>query len=118
MLLLDVAALGLGNGDHLLDGAVLRGAAGGFASGAELVLFSQNGVALTAAAAASVIVAADNAYAVGERALFAIDNGVSSQLYLFVARGADAQVSAEELSLLVTLTGTPATLLADYMAYG
>lgn len=46
--------------------------------------------------------------------LSAVDNGVDSALYLFKSAGADAVVSAAELTLIGTLQGAAQTALADY----
>ena len=42
-------------------------------------------------------------------------NGAGSALYLFNALDADAQVEAGELTLLASLTATPATTTADLL---
>ena len=42
-----------------------------------------------------------------------VNDGTSSALYRFSAANADAQVSAAELTLLATLSGTAATATAD-----
>lgn len=110
-----MAGIRVGDGDLLVEGAVLRAAPGGFATGAELVVFTTNRPALDAASAAAGIGAAGTAYAIGDARLFAVDNGASSAIYLFTAANADAVVSAGELTLLATLAATPATVLADYV---
>lgn len=86
---------------------------GGFSAGAELVIFTTNAARLTTTAAAATIGSATAAYAAGRTALFAIDNGAGSAVYLFNSSGADALVSAGELTLLATLTGTPSTAVGD-----
>jgi Ca2+-binding RTX toxin-like protein len=111
------AGVPVGDGDAVLEGAVTRAAAGGFARTAELVVFTANAGALTTGAAADAIGSATSAYAAGATALFAIDNGSSSALYLFTSSGANATVSASELTLLATLSGTASTVVADY-AFG
>ncbi|MBR0670876.1 hypothetical protein [Neoroseomonas soli] len=115
--LVSKAALPIGDGDLLIEGAVVRAAPGGFGTGAELVVFTADAAGLDAASAAAQIGAASAAYAVGATRLFAIDNGVSSALYLFTAADANATVSAAELTMLLTMQGTAATALADY-AFG
>lgn len=112
-LALNLAALGVGNGDLSLDGADTRDAPGGVAREAELVLFSQR--AAGAAKAATVIGSASGAYAVGETALFAVSTSTATTLYLFKSGDDDALVSAAELTQVAVLTGTPSTALADYL---
>jgi Ca2+-binding RTX toxin-like protein len=104
----------VGNGDNVVDGAVVRGAPGVFSSDAELVLFSQRMTSASAVNAAAVIGSADSAYAAGDTALFAVSTTTATTLYLFKSSGNDAEVSAAELTQLVALTGTPVTVLADY----
>jgi hypothetical protein len=41
-------------------------------------------------------------------------NGADSALFLFKSAGADALVSANELTLVGTLQGAASTILADY----
>lgn len=108
------AALKIGDGDLAIEGGLIRAAPGGFSTGAELVIFSTNLAGLGASAAAAAIGAATTAYAAGAQRLFAVDNGVSSAVYLFKSAANDAAVSASELTLLGTLNGTAATALADY----
>lgn len=109
------SGLGLGNGNHVINrGATLHGH-GGFSPQAELVIVTPNiHGAITAASAAAGIGAASRAYAAGDARLFAVDNGIDTALYLFQSAGADAVVSANELTLLGTLQGTAQTALADY----
>lgn len=110
------AAFTIGNGDTSVDGAVTRGAPGGFAPTAELVVFTSNITGgITAASAAAKIGSATAAWAVGDRCLFMVDNGSSSALFLFTAADANADVTAGELQLLVTLTGTASTTTADLL---
>ena len=110
------AGVRIGDGDTALEGALTRSAPGGFAASAELVVFTSNiaGTISTSSAAAK-IGSASSAYAVGRTALFAVDNGSSSAVYLFTSSNADAVVSASELTLLATLSGTPATAVSDYL---
>ena len=44
-----------------------------------------------------------------------MDNGTDSALFLFTSSGANAAVSAAELSQLASLSGTAATALGDYV---
>jgi Ca2+-binding RTX toxin-like protein len=109
------SALAIGNGDTTVDNAVLRTAAGGFSANAELVVFTQNASATTAAAAAAVIGTATSNFTLGQQTLFVVDNNVNSYVYLFKSSGTDAVVSAAELTQVAILTGAPSTAVADYM---
>jgi Ca2+-binding RTX toxin-like protein len=109
------AALPVGDGDTVLEGAVALAGPGGFLKTAELVIATQNiagGIAPSSAAAA--IGSATAAYAAGAHALFAVDNGSQSAVYYFTAANANAIVEANELVLLATLSATASTVLADY----
>ena len=66
-----MAAIKVGDGDTLVENAVVRSAPGGFSTAAELVVFSANiAGAITTASAAAAIGSATSAYAVGaERAV-------------------------------------------------
>jgi Ca2+-binding RTX toxin-like protein len=112
---IDVTAAAVGNGDAVLDHALLVSGAGSFDTTAELVIIERNAAALTADKAALAIGSASSAYAVGASAIFAIDNGVSTALFRFVSNGNDAQVSAAELTQIAVLTGVPSTALPDYL---
>jgi Ca2+-binding RTX toxin-like protein len=107
-------ALNIGDHDHAKDGAVSLAGPGGFGTGAELVIITSNASALDPTSAAAAIGSASGNYAVDATRLFAVDNGVDSALYLFESAGADALVSAAELTLIVTLQGVAQTALADY----
>jgi Ca2+-binding RTX toxin-like protein len=116
-ILFDTPALAIGNRDAVLDGATLAAGKGDFAAAAELVIVTTNAKTLDAAGAAAVIGSAQSAYVKGATALFVVDTGVSSAVFKFTAAAEDAQVSAGELTLIATLTGVPATTLADF-AFG
>jgi Ca2+-binding RTX toxin-like protein len=106
----------VGDGDTTLDGAVTRAAPGGFATSAELVIFTSNMKgAITAASAAAHIGHATSAYAVGQTALFVVDNGTDSAVYYFKSAGNDAVVSASELTLLASLEGAAQTGVSNYL---
>jgi Ca2+-binding RTX toxin-like protein len=109
------AALKIGDGDTVVEGATVRALPGGFSASSELVIFSTNVGSLTASAAAATIGSATSAYTMGKTALFSVDNGASSALYLFNAADSNAEVSASELTLLATLNGTSATAIGDYL---
>ena len=100
----------------MIDGGIIKPTgSGGFAPSAELVVIQQNiAGAITTANAATAIGSASAAYATGKTALFAVDNGTATALFLFTAANRDAVVSSTELTLLGTLNTTAATALADY----
>ena len=110
------ALLRVGDGDTVVEGGVVRAASGGFSATAELVIVQSNiAGAITTASAAAKIGDATAAYAVGRTAIFAVDNGSATGVFLFTAADANADVSAAELTLLGTLTSTPSTALGDYL---
>jgi hypothetical protein len=110
------SALPLGNGNTSVDGAVSLGSPGGFATAAELVIFTSDiSGNITPDSAAAHIGSATSAYTTGQTALFVVDNGSASALYYFKSDGNDALVSASELTLLATLQGTPHTNVSDYL---
>lgn len=110
------AGLRIGDGDSLVEGALSVNGPGGFAASAELVVISGNITgAITAASAAAAIGSATSAYTVGQTRLFAVDDGSTSALYLFTASDANATVSASELSLLATLSGTASLAIGDIL---
>jgi Ca2+-binding RTX toxin-like protein len=106
---LDVTGLELHGG-----GIVQWASTGGFSADADLVVFSNNATALTTKAAAAAIGSADASYAKGDVAFFAIDNGASTAIFKFVSGGADAVVSAAELTQVATLTGVKDASLVDF----
>ncbi|MBK6864474.1 MAG: hypothetical protein IPG91_13485 [Ideonella sp.] len=109
-----MAAIPVGDGDKLVEGAVVSAGPGGFDASAEFVVMTSDiaGV-IDATAASSAIGSAFSAYAVGSKALFMVDNGTDSALYYFSALDADAAVEANELTLLATLQGTASTATSD-----
>lgn len=110
-----LSTLHIGDSDTVIDGALIRSASGGFGATAELVIFTQNIVgSITTSNAAATIGSASSAYAVGDKRLFAVDNGSETAVYQFHSSGADALISASELTLLGTAANTPATSLSDY----
>lgn len=115
-LLISQTGLPIGDGDALLEGATLSAGPGGFSTAAELVVITGNlaGLVNSTSLAAAAIGSASSAYAIGARALFVVDNGADSGVYLFSSAGNDAQVSGSELTLLATLTSTASTTLGDY----
>ena len=113
------SGIAVGNGNTTIDNATTIAGPGGFATSAELVAVTGNiAGAINGASAAAAIGSATSAYAVGARALFLVDNGADSALYLFTAANADALISAAELTLLAGLQGTPSTTTGDLLFGG
>ncbi|WP_198301687.1 beta strand repeat-containing protein [Vitreoscilla filiformis] len=111
-------AIRIGNSDATVDGGIVisNPDGDGFDAAAELVIFTSNiSGSLNATSAANLIGSTNTDYLTGQQALFAVDNGIDSQLYLFTSTGNDATVSADELTLLTTLTGTASTAVGDYV---
>ncbi len=107
--------LTVGNGDTVIDGGSVAAGPGGFAPGSELVIISHNiAGAINASSAAAAIGGASSAYAAGQTALFAVDNGSASAVFLFTSSGADATVSAAELTEIAIVGAAPSTALGDY----
>jgi Ca2+-binding RTX toxin-like protein len=102
---------------YYLDGSVHTGP-GRFDILSELVLFTQKMTTASTANAAAIIGSASIAYSVGDVALFAVSTAADTTVYRFVSKGADALVSADELTALVTLTGTPTVTLDDFLFAG
>ncbi len=113
-LLVSMTGIRIGDGDAVVDGAVTRSAAGGFATSAEFVVMKANIVGhIDATSAAAALGSATSAYAVGQTALFMVDNASDSALYYFEAHDANAIVDASELALLVSLVGAAQTTASD-----
>lgn len=110
---------GIGDGDTAIEGGVMKFGAGGFATSAELVIFTHGYSASNTAPlltdAAAAIGSATSAYAVGDDRLFMLDNGSYGHLYLFHSANANALVEATELQLIGMLTNQPDTVLGDYL---
>lgn len=115
-LLFSQAGIHIGNGNALVDGGAVRASGtGGFANSAELVIMQQNiSGGITTSSAAAAIGSATAAYTVGKTALFVVDNGTASGIFLFTAANADAQVTASELTTIAILGTNANTSLADY----
>lgn len=105
------SSLKIGDGDLLVENAVSNAA---FSASNELVFKSANVLSdLTVASeAAQVIGNAASAYAVGNSALFVLDNGRESTIYRFLAADADSAVEANELQLLGVVDGEYHALVA------
>ncbi|HSI60440.1 MAG TPA: calcium-binding protein [Ideonella sp.] len=112
----DPAALSIGDGDGIVEDALSIDTPGGFAATAELVIATANiSGNISAAKAAAAIGSATGAYAVGQTALFVVDNGTDSALYYFQSADTNASVSAGELTLLGSLQGTGSTVTDDFL---
>jgi Ca2+-binding RTX toxin-like protein len=112
---ISMATLRIGDGDTAVESAFIRATLGAFSPVSELVIFQQNVGSMTTSGAAAAIGSATAAYTVGAARLFVLDNGVSTTVYRFVAADADAAVEANELTVIATLSGTPATAIGDYL---
>ncbi|MEK8031018.1 calcium-binding protein [Ideonella sp. DXS29W] len=98
------SAISVGNGDLVIDGAVTIDGPGGFDSNAELVLVAADIFGdITLDSAAAAIGSANQAYQTGQTVLFVVDNGDQTQLLSFTSSGADAQVTADELTVVASL---------------
>jgi Ca2+-binding RTX toxin-like protein len=105
-----MAGVRVGDGDLLVEGRVAVSVPNAFAPTAELVGYAPAVSALTPSVAAAALGSATSGYAAGDKVLFQFTTGSASGLFLFTSSGADALVTAEELSLLVTLQGLPSLL--------
>jgi Ca2+-binding RTX toxin-like protein len=112
----NASTLRVGDGDNVVEGAVTVTGVGGFLSAAELVISTGNIIGtIDAASAAAKIGSAGSSYTLGQRALFVVDNGFGSQIFLFSSANEDALVEASELTPLATLSGVPATSAGDWL---
>ncbi|QBE62422.1 beta strand repeat-containing protein [Pseudoduganella lutea] len=96
------------------DGVVQWASTGGFSADAGMVVFDNDAGALTTKAVAEAIGSATQAYAKGDIALFAIDDGQSTAVFKFVSGGSDAVVASNELTQIATLTGVQDASLVDF----
>jgi Ca2+-binding RTX toxin-like protein len=112
---ISMATLRIGDGDQVVDSPFIRATLGAFSPVSELVIFQQNVGSMTTTGAAAAIGSAISAYTVGASRLFVLDNGATTTVYRFVAADADAAVEAAELTVIATLSGTPATAIGDYV---
>jgi Ca2+-binding RTX toxin-like protein len=110
------SGLPVGNGDQQIDGAVVINGPGGFGTDAELVIVAADIFGdLTLDSAAQAIGSANQDYAVGQTAMFMVDNGVDSWALYFQSLDGDATVSAAELSVIGHLKNAPSTGLDDFV---
>ena len=113
-LLIVQSGLPIGDGDLAVDGATTIAAPGGHAAAAELVVASTAlSGAITTSSVAAAIGAADDAYTVGQTALFVVHNATDSAVYLFTSAGNDAGVDTVELTRLAWLSHQTAMSTAD-----
>ncbi|WP_179119105.1 calcium-binding protein [Massilia sp. KIM] len=111
-------AFRIGDGDAVVEGAVLRTGPGGFAASAELVILTTKlSGELTAETVATAIGSAQSAYTAGAQTLFVVGDGKDSAVFLFTSNGADSLVAADELQMVVELLGTPSVAVGDF-AFG
>lgn len=120
----------VGDGDALLENLTVKATAGGtFAQTSEMVIvqsdlttdFSSSYGGYWSAINASEVVAAigqaDAAFAIGDKRLFVVDDGISSALFRFVSADADATVSATELKLIGVVDGQASLASTDFGLY-
>ncbi len=98
---MSMAAWQIGERDLLVEGATNKTGPGGFSKSAEYVVISKNLSSITTANAATAIGSATSSYATGDRRIFMVDNGTSSELFLFISSGNDAKVTAAEIKPLM-----------------
>ena len=105
----------IGDGDLVLEAVLTRAASGGWGSGNELVIFTQNLASLSTSAAAAAAGSATAAVAAGRDQVFVFDTGISTGIFRFTSSDGNAVVSSSELTLLATLDSCAATTTADYL---
>jgi Ca2+-binding RTX toxin-like protein len=121
-----------GDGDALLENVATKAAAGGtFANTAEMVIvqadlttdftnsYSYGGYwnPISASEVVDAIGQADAAFAIGDKRLFVVDDGISSALFQFTSAGADATVSEAELKLIGVVDGQASLSSSDFGLY-
>ena len=124
------AASMTGDGDALLENVAMKAASGGtFAKTAEMVIVQTDlttdfcsfyGDSWTPINASEVIAAigqADAAFAIGDKRLFVVDDGIGSALFQFVSADANATVSAAELKLIGVVDGQASLTSSDFGLY-
>ncbi len=109
----------IGDGDNVLEDAVSVGAGVSFSASSELVIFTDNIYReIDIDEVLAVINSAGGAtegYALDQTALFVVDNGASSEIFLFKSADTNNLVDSTELTLLATLDGAGRTVVTDYM---
>jgi Ca2+-binding RTX toxin-like protein len=113
---LGISIASISGNAHMLhpENALVRPAPGGFSPDAGLVIFTQHMATASAANAAAVIGAATADFMDRGTELFAVSTATDTTIYLFTSKGADAVVSAAELTKLAVLVGTPSVTIADF----
>jgi len=109
----------IGDGDNVLEAAVSVGAGVSFSAASELVIFTDNIYRdISIDEVLAVVNSAGGAtegYALDQTALFVVDNGASSEVFLFKSADTNNLIDSTELTLLATLDGTGHTVVTDYM---
>jgi len=109
----------IGDGDGLLEGGVSVGANDNFSAASELVIFTDNIYRdMDINEVLNVINSkggASEGYTLDQTALFVVDNGASSEIFLFKSGDANNSIASSELTLLATLDGAGHTVVTDYM---
>lgn len=113
-ILIDMSGIGVGNHDAVINSGVVVAGPGGFSASTELAIFTGNAASLSLGDAAAAIGSAASAFAVGQTALFVVDDGTQIGLYHYISSSIDAVVAGSELTLIGILQGTASTMLADY----
>ncbi|WP_127996247.1 Calx-beta domain-containing protein [Piscinibacter defluvii] len=109
------ATIRIGDGDTVVDNGQTRSNFAPHAASAEVVVVTDGQVfgTIDAGSAAAVIGSASSNYAVGATRLFVVDNGAQTGIFLFTSSGANALVSASELTQIALVDGS-LTSLSDY----
>lgn len=107
-----VNGLGSGDGNAVIVTANFAGATNTFSTVSELVVFDSLIIGTVDANSAAAIIGTANAgaaYTAGAVRIFVVGSATESAVFRFVSAGADALVSAGELTQVVTLTGVAPT---------
>lgn len=121
----------VGDGDTLLESVAVKTAAGGtFAKAAEMVIVRADVATdfgdtygggywsgIHGSEVAGAIGRADTAFAIGDKRLFVVDDGISSAVFQFVSAGADTTVSEAELKLVGVVDGQAGLSSSDFGLY-
>jgi Ca2+-binding RTX toxin-like protein len=91
---------------------------GGFSVWSNVVVITRNVGSLTMTNAAGVIGSATSKYDRGDRRIFVVDNGTTSQVLRFASSGADAKVSASELRAMLTIRNRTGLSVNDIVIGG
>ena len=123
----------VGNADATLNGVTVKAAAGGtFTQASEMVIVQADLVTkfgsttsgpygswapIAATEVVNAIGSANAAFAIGDKRLFVVDDGISSAMFQFVSADADAVVSTAELKLIGVVDGQTTLTSADFGLY-